>query len=84
MGSKHQNLPKLFCKNEIYPNYLGSMKFVRDICYHFNFPKIFGKIVETEFNLLKISYFVKKVILNINLIKIADAKVKIIENAKKV
>ena len=49
------------------------MKFGENIWFEFNYQN----------HLLKISYFVKTIILNINLIKMADAKGKINENQKK-
>ena len=42
------------------------------------------KFVQIECNLLKIFYFVKKIILNINFIKVIDARGKINENQKMV
>ena len=49
------------------------MKFGQNIWFQFNFQNY----------LLKISYFVKKIILNINFIKVAYAKGKINENQKR-
>ena len=48
------------------------MKFGQNIWFQFNFQNY----------LLKISYFVKKIILNINFIKVAYAKGKINKNQK--
>ena len=59
--------------NEINPNYLASMKFCQNIWFQFNFKNY----------LLKISYFVKKIILKIKLINFAEAKVKIDKNTNR-
>ena len=62
---------------------MTAIKFVQDIWYHFRFQKLFAEFVQTECNLLKTSHFVKKITLNINLIKVAHAKGKINENQKR-
>ena len=49
------------------------MKFGENIWFEFNYQN----------HLLKISYFVKKIIININFIKVAYAKGKINENQKR-
>ena len=57
------------------------MKFVQDISFHFNFPRLFKKLFKC--NLLKNSNFVKKIIININLLKVANAKGKVNKNEKR-
>ena len=70
---QERNLPKLIGFNEIN---LGSTSIFQNYSANMVF-------VQTECNLLKLSHFVKKIVLNIKLIKFPKGKGKINENLKK-